>query len=78
MELVEQMAKYFTYLAVDAYSFNSEGKVVRLLEDTTVIERIKALGSFPLLMIRNYVGGDFSSELSGQVLGVTQRLEELS
>lgn len=65
---VEELASFFTYLAVVAYSFTSEGLVVKLLEDSQVITRSKELGVIPLLMIRNYVDEDFSAELAGQVL----------
>ena len=63
------LAGQLTYVAVVAYAFTEEGYAFNTIEDTAIVTRAKALNITPLLMIRNYTGGNFSPELAGIVLG---------
>ncbi|WP_462411775.1 glycosyl hydrolase family 18 protein [Neobacillus sp. Marseille-QA0830] len=57
------------YLAIVAYSFTSQGYAYNQIEDSLIISRCKQLNITPLLMIRNYTGGNFKPQLAGDVLG---------
>lgn len=65
---LDSLAGQLTYLAIVAYSFTNEGYAYNETEDAALIARSKALNITPLLMIRNYIGGEFSPELAGRVL----------
>lgn len=69
-QLIKEYAEFLTYIAIVAYSLNEEGDIIRLLEDTSVINEIKKKGLSPLLMIRNVDFEDetFNAELIGRVL----------
>ncbi|WP_042460567.1 LysM peptidoglycan-binding domain-containing protein [Neobacillus dielmonensis] len=63
------ISKELTFLAIVAYSFTSEGYAYNEIEDSSIVARCKELNITPLLMIRNFAGGNFSPNLAGDVLG---------
>ncbi|MRX70770.1 LysM peptidoglycan-binding domain-containing protein [Bacillus lacus] len=69
INVLENLGRYLTYLAVVGYSFTEEGYAYEESPVTGIIERSRQLNVIPLLMIRN-IGrdGDFSAELAGSVL----------
>ncbi|WP_409301011.1 glycoside hydrolase family 18 protein [Peribacillus sp. SCS-155] len=65
---LERQRGQLTYLAIVAYSFNSQGFAFIMGDDSQMIERSRRAGVLPLLMIRNYTEAGFSAELVGAVL----------
>lgn len=68
LPLLEKLKNQLTYIAVVSYSLTAEGYAYVLLEDREIVARSRQLNIVPLLMIRNYIEGDFSRELIGSVL----------
>jgi spore germination protein len=68
LSLLDTLANQLTFLAVVAYSFTKEGHAFNEIEDKPIVAKSKQLKITPLLMIRNFTGGDFSADLAGQVL----------
>ncbi|MDQ1145612.1 spore germination protein [Bacillus sp. SORGH_AS 510] len=66
---INLLAGQLTYVAVVAYAFTEEGYAFNQVDDTEIVTRCKELAIIPLLMIRNYTGNEFSSDLAGKVLG---------
>ncbi|AIM15218.1 chitinase [Bacillus sp. X1(2014)] len=68
-EILTTIANQLTYLAVVAYSFTEEGYAYNEIDDRNLVAHCKQLNITPLLMIRNFLRGNFSAELAGTVLG---------
>ncbi|EKN64845.1 glycosyl hydrolase [Neobacillus bataviensis LMG 21833] len=66
---LNDLAGQLTYLAIVSYSFTNEGFAFNVTNDAAIVTRCKELNITPLLMIRNYTGGNFSAELAGRILG---------
>jgi spore germination protein len=69
LSILHSLASQLTFLAVVAYSFTVEGFAFNEMDDATIVAKSNELNIKPLLMIRNFTGGDFSAELAGRVLG---------
>lgn len=69
LSILEQLAKYLTFIAIASYSFTEEGFVYIKLADDEIVSRSNQLGILPLLMIRNLLNDEFSPDLIGTVLG---------
>ncbi|WHY95332.1 glycosyl hydrolase family 18 protein [Peribacillus simplex] len=67
-ETLEQNGDKLSYLAIVAYSFTREGNAYVDGDDLPLIEKCEQTGVKPLLMIRNFQGGDFDADLAGDVL----------
>ena len=68
LENLDRIAEQLTYIAVVAYSLTDEGYAYAVLNDSDIIRRSWQRNVIPLLMIRNFEDGQFSSELIGSVL----------
>ena len=62
------LANQLTYLAVVAYFMTNEGWAYNHTEDRALVAKSKELKVTPLLVLQNFVNGDFSAELAGRVL----------
>ncbi|WP_148358145.1 glycosyl hydrolase family 18 protein [Peribacillus simplex] len=67
-ETLEQNGDKLSYLAIVAYSFTKEGNAYVDGDDLPLIAKCEQTGVKPLLMIRNFQGGDFDADLAGDVL----------
>lgn len=61
------LGKYFTYLSPFTYSFNPDGTLTTL-QDTAVLEAARATATVPLLVMTNFVGGNFDSDVTATLL----------
>lgn len=68
LAVFESVAEELTYLAVVAFSLTEEGYAYVLLNDLELVSRSRQHNVTPLLMIRNFINGEFSPELIGNVL----------
>ncbi|MDQ0268455.1 glycosyl hydrolase family 18 protein [Cytobacillus purgationiresistens] len=76
--LLNGIAECLTYIAIVAYTFTEEGTVViESADDTELVPIIKRFNIKPLLMIRNFSGGEFDAELAGSVLENESRRSQL-
>ncbi|WP_342601756.1 glycosyl hydrolase family 18 protein [Peribacillus sp. FSL E2-0159] len=67
-ETLEENGDKLSYLAIVAYSFTKEGNAYVDGDDLPLIAKCEQTGVKPLLMIRNFQGGDFDADLAGDVL----------
>ncbi|WP_096270803.1 LysM peptidoglycan-binding domain-containing protein [Paucisalibacillus globulus] len=61
------LGRYFTYLSPFMYSFREDGSLTEMRE-TTLLEAARVNDIAPLLVLTNYTGGGFNSDLGATLL----------
>lgn len=61
------LGRYFTYLSPFMYSFREDGSLTEMRE-TTLLEAVRVNDIAPLLVLTNYTGGGFNSDLGATLL----------
>lgn len=67
-EMVRELGSYLTYLSPFSYHVQADGSIVPL-NDTAVLGLAKSQGAQPMLVISNWSGNMFSSDVAHTVLG---------
>jgi spore germination protein len=73
-EQLNKISTNLTYLAIFSYSVLPDGTLTDV-EDTALIQQIKAYNIKPLMVLSNYESGGFSPELASQVLETNTRYQ---
>lgn len=72
LKIVDDTARYLTYISVFSYRVQDDGSIISPPNDQAIIDRIKRNGSAPLMVLTNFRGGTFDTQLAGTILNNPQ------
>ncbi|WLD94620.1 LysM peptidoglycan-binding domain-containing protein [Alkalihalobacillus sp. AL-G] len=67
LHTLRENAESITYLAIFTYSFNREGALIEA-DDEAILQAVNMYNIRPFMVVSNYEGGTFSTELGDQVI----------
>lgn len=75
-QIVRELGKYLTYVSTFSYRVTESGDLIPM-EDSALIEVMRANRVTPMLTITNFANGSFSSDIAHSVLSSTDVQEKL-
>ncbi|MCR4434939.1 MAG: glycoside hydrolase family 18 protein [Clostridiales bacterium] len=66
-QIVRSVAQYLTYISPFSYRVNADGSL-NPIRDETIIQTARLLRAAPLMVITNFINGNFSTELGRAIL----------
>ncbi|WP_191991970.1 glycoside hydrolase family 18 protein [Bacillus aerolatus] len=72
LDTLKSLASHITYLAIFTYSFTRDGMLIQA-NDEQILKDCKQNNIKPLMVVSNYEGGTFSTELADHILNPARR-----